>query len=60
METLARRIRRLHIRIAILNDRLKRAKTAQQAANLRRAIEIDYRQMYALAVDVDLEGAGIF
>ena len=62
METLAARIRRLSIRIFMLQDRLERAKSPHQAANIHNAIDTSFGQMSSLAQQIDLErmppGAG--
>ena len=54
METTATRIRRLHIRIFILRDRLERAKSRRQIENILLAVDTACR-MCALAAQVDLE-----
>ena len=55
METTAARIRRLHIRIFVLLDRLERAKSRRQTENILLAVNTAYHRMCALVAQVDLE-----
>lgn len=55
METLARRIRRLNLRIFMLRDRLTRAQSDMQIAHICTAIDTTYRHVLLLAQEVDGE-----